>query len=220
VVDALPFYYRQVFLGQALNESFWVGRERELSQARRAVQNHRAGESGVLLVVGRPGSGKTALCQRIAHKALDPKTVHWVQPPAGGSTELSVFREALRTATGGPEGEVGCDELLERLPEHATLVLDDVELWWERDEHGFAVMDELLRLIARHGHRTLFVLGMGHHAFRLLSTLRRLSDRAFRQRSGLDPRSNKHGRHSLRSFAAEPLPQARNVRPFPELNDF
>ncbi len=174
-LDALPFYYRQLFFGHALNESFWVGRAKELAQARRAIQTHRDGQSGILLLVGRPGSGRSALCQRIARRALEAKNVWFLPPPAAGSAEVAVFRSALGRALGG-SGEL--DDQLQALPEHAAIVIDDLELWWERSETGLAVIDELLELIRRHGRRILFVVSVNHYTFKLLSVLRPISDQA------------------------------------------
>ncbi len=179
-LQAMPFYYRQVFFGQALNESFWVGRSEELARAKQAAQSHREGEAGVLFVVGAQGSGKTALCQRIVSKALGQRNAFWVHAPPGGASDVATFRAALSQAVGAaPEaGHASAQELLEGLPRQAVVVLDDLELWWDRRPEGLAVIDELLTWIARHGREVLFLISINRHAFRLLCQLRPLAEQA------------------------------------------
>lgn len=174
-LSALPFYYRQLFFGQAVNEGLWVGREEQMARAKAAIHSHRAGAHGVLIVTGERGGGKSALCQRIAAKALDKRPAHWVRPPLGGTIKVSALQAALQRAV---EVRGSYDEIFEALPDGATLVFDDFELWWERSPQGFTAIDELLRIIARHGDRVLFVLGMNTHAFELLTRMRPLAEQA------------------------------------------
>jgi tetratricopeptide (TPR) repeat protein len=50
-----------------LNISPLVGRNKALSQARRALEGPRESAPHVVMVYGRPGSGKTAFCVHVAH---------------------------------------------------------------------------------------------------------------------------------------------------------
>lgn len=183
VISALPFFYRQLFFGQAsFDESFWVGRDDELALARTALANYRRGAQGALFVVGDPGSGKSALCQRIVHKLLGGSRVLRVDAPRGGSIDLSTFARAIAratdhdAATGGRPPDV--DAILGALPEGSVVLVDDLELWWERSRHGLTVIDELVRLIAEHGERCLFVVAMGSTTFRFVERFRQLSEHA------------------------------------------
>ena len=176
VFEAVPTYYRQLFLGQTtINESFWIGRSRELALAQDAVARHRGGASGVLLLTGRPGAGKSALAGTITNRLVDPERACVVTPPGGGALEHSALRRALERATdraGEPEA------VLRALPEGSTLVFDDLELWFERRTGGLALLDEILQLVDDHGRQTLFVLVIGRDALDFLDRVRGLSARA------------------------------------------
>jgi predicted ATPase len=50
-----------------------VGRRRELSQLRRAVEDIRQGRGGILLIAGEPGIGKTRLAREAATVAATRK---------------------------------------------------------------------------------------------------------------------------------------------------
>ena len=176
IVESLPFYYRQLFFGQAtINENFWVGRQDQLSRIRRAIQDHRQGAGGAIVIVGDRGTGKTALCQRIAARMLNGFSVNRVIAPMGGSVEMGALAASLRKAT-GLRG--GVSEMLRTLPENAAVILDDAELWWERSRDGDRVMDELMRAIQRQGQHALFVLALSRQAFHLIDRFTGISDLA------------------------------------------
>ncbi len=176
VVEALPFYYRQLFFGQAtVNENFWVGRAGQLSRVRQAVVSFRQGSGGAVVVVGERGAGKTALCQRIAAQLLERFNVCRVQAPLGGSIELGALATSLRKAT-GLRGEVS--EILRGLPDNTALIFDDLEMWWERSQEGDRVITRLIELIQLHGQRVFFVLSANRQAFRFIDQLTGISDQA------------------------------------------
>ncbi|MFK7990242.1 MAG: hypothetical protein AB8I08_29750 [Sandaracinaceae bacterium] len=183
VLEDLPFYYRQLFFGKnTLNETFWVEREHEMGAARRGITQHDRGGSGVLIVTGEPDSGKTALCRRIASRVLSSRNVVWMPPPEAGSASADatradpqVFRDQLAKAT-GRRGE--SDEILASLPERSVVVIEDLELYWERSPDGLEVIDELIGLFERHSGRVLFMIEVGQHPFSLINRFRPLADHA------------------------------------------
>ncbi len=176
ILESLPFYYRQLFLGKSrVNEAFWVGRERERAEAGRAVERYRGGHLGALMVVGERGSGKSSLCQLVANDHFDANLVHDVHPPAGGSTDAARLDDALRGALGGLSS---VEEALQTAPDGTVLILHDLELWWGRQPGGSALLERLMHLIDRHSDRCFFILNMGLRPFRFLDRLIRLSDRA------------------------------------------
>ncbi len=175
VLDALPFYYRQLFLGKStINRAFWIGRERELAEAARAVARYRAGYVGALVVTGDRQSGKTSLCRALAADLFAHARVHHIFPPAGGSIEASELDAVLarELKVSGPG-----DPLL-TVPEGSVMVFHDVELWWERSAGGLAVLEKLLEAVDRHGERCFFVLNLNVHALRFIDRLAPLTDRA------------------------------------------
>ncbi len=175
VLDALPFYYRQLFVGQsAISDAFWVARDAELAKARRALGGAR-GAPGVVLVTGRRGAGKTALCQRITSEVSDWRNVFRVSPRAGGSIDPAVFDASLQQAT---DRQGSARRIVGELPVGATVVIDDLELWWERSEGGLAVIDHIAELIDQGAARCRFVLVVSHSTLAFIDRFRALSDRA------------------------------------------
>ncbi|TPV93941.1 MAG: amino acid permease [Myxococcales bacterium FL481] len=185
VINALPFFYRQLFFGQAsFDEGFWVGRDEELGLARNALASYRRGAQGALFVVGDAGSGKSAMCQRIVAKLLGGARIARVDARRGGSIEPEHFASALIRAAGQDPGDpAACDRhhvdlALRSLPEGSVVLIDDLELWWERSSPGLANIDELIRLITEHGRRVLFIVAMGSLPFRFVERFRQLSEYA------------------------------------------
>ena len=176
VLSSLPLYYRQLFTGkQPIGEEYWVGRRESLKRAATAVRRHQQGYSGALLVVGERDAGKTALCRRIASAHIDGQHIYRLPPPEGGSADPSVFRSRLLEALGA-QGDART--ALASLPRDSAVVLPDLELWWERHPHGYAVIDEILRLVEEFSDHCLFVADVNIQTFRFLVRVRPLS-RAF-----------------------------------------
>jgi amino acid transporter len=184
----LPFYYRQLFFRQSLvNESFWVGREQELARARQAISAHRRGTPGTLIIRGEHDSGKSALCRKILSGPLAKQQTFRVMPPAAGEIDPSAFRRALSAAilaaNEGQEDEEGRASggerrLLESVPDGSVIVIEDLELWWERSARGWAVIDQILRLIREASARCLFIVEINVHAFAFINRFRPLADTA------------------------------------------
>lgn len=176
VLETVPFYYRQLFLGKnTFNETFWVEREAELAAARRGIAQHERGVRGVLVVTGEPDGGKTALCRRLLSRALAKRPTYWVSPPESCEASVERFAQALGEAT----GERGSPaQIVAALPDRSVVVIEDLELWWERSGDGLVVVDELLACVQAHGDRVLFVIEIASHPFALIDRLRRLGDRA------------------------------------------
>ena len=176
ILQELPFYYHQLFLGKsAVNEAFWVGREAQLQQAARAVERFRGGHPGALIVTGAPRSGKASFCQFVAGRHFDAGHVFQVYPMAGGSVDTDAFAERFGAAVGF-HGD--WPEIFQTLPEPCAVVLHGVERWWQRSYDGTAVLDLICDLVDRYSDRCLFVLHLSTHAFELIDRLLRLSDRA------------------------------------------
>ncbi len=176
VWERLPIFYRQVFLGRAAADpSYQLPESEALSLAARAVDAHTDGHPGALWITGPPGSGVGALMRRIVHERFVEGHTFTVRPAEAGSVDPTAFDEALARALGA-QGDP--DEALSTLPEGSAVVVEDLELWWERSLKGLAVLERLEGLIERHGDRTLFVLGVNEYVMRLLRRLGVLVDQA------------------------------------------
>jgi len=179
VVDALPFYYRQLFFGQSgVNETFWVGRKDEVQKARQALREFDRGQPGSLLIVGDRLAGKSALVQKLSSDVLSSRKIYRVHAPPGGSVDPQVFARAVTKAIGGDlsESPSGAASALSSVPAGSVVVLDDLNLWWERSGDGLRVIQQVLSAIQSHGHRILFLITLETQAFRLINRLVPLSD--------------------------------------------
>jgi len=176
VLDRLPFYYRQLYLGQsAVHSAFWVGRQEELAEIERAIQRYQRGYVGPIVVTGERGAGKTALIEVAVERLLGGRPVHRISAPPGGSCSTQTFAAILRREL---RLSGSCSDVLDALPDGSVLVLSDLELWWERSPSGLAVLELLVELIARHSDHVLFVLEIGSHMLRLIENFVPLSAEA------------------------------------------
>lgn len=173
-LDQLPFYYRQLFLGQsALSDTFWVDRPTEVGVGERALASYARGARGALLLTGERFSGKSALWQHLQLRLPRGATVFRVHPRPGGTSQLGDFHQAMSEAL----GESGThQDALRALGASSVVVLDDLELWWGRHPGGLQVIDAILELVAEYGDRCLFVLGINRFAYDVLRRVRPLDE--------------------------------------------
>jgi hypothetical protein len=177
----LPFYYRQLFLEHAVaTRDFWVARPRVEARVDLAVNRFGRGYEGGLLIVGDPASGKSSLAARIAQRSTGAALR--IPPPPQATADLAVFLDHLRRTLGS--GSI--DAAIARLPAGTMVVVDDLDLWWERRPGGLVVVEYLLGLIDRFGGRCLFVVTATPITESLLRQLVRLEER-FLASVHLDP---------------------------------
>jgi len=180
IIDALPFYYRQLFVGkQNVDRAFWTGRQTALADAEKAVKWFRLGltrkdifGSGGLLIAGEQNSGKTYLSQYIAGKFFNKKMIYQINAPDVGSINIADFEEAVMKAL-NPEQvniEAGTEtKTLATLNAQSVFIINDLELWWERSENGLIVIKHILRMINKYSNKYFFLVNINIYSYRYIN---------------------------------------------------
>ncbi|MBL6448527.1 amino acid permease [Fulvivirga sp. 29W222] len=174
ILHSLPSYYVTLFNGKSnIGRDFWIPRTIEEKAFATALKRYREGFGGGILLVGDRNSGKTAFCRHVT-QPLKSGSVYTLFPPVQGDTSALAFSQALSKAT-QMNGDV--NQILSAIPQDSILVIDDLELFWERHSDGLALIHLLQQLIDDYGQRILFIVNINPHAFRVINQLTRLSDR-------------------------------------------
>lgn len=167
ILKDIPPYYQQLFLRKNnYFMDFWHGKPNELLEAHKTIARHQKGYNGALLVKGEHNSGKTFFVNYMAHKHLADRQVYSLQPPYGGSCSEADFLRALQKTIEMP---VSADKILKSLPENTVIIIEDLELWWEKTSTGFKVIRLICDLIEKYGQRILFVITVNSHAYRSIN---------------------------------------------------
>ena len=175
VIRSLPFYYHTLFSGKSdISDDFWIERPHEMAMAEQAIERLRQGYAGGILLLGERNCGKTALSWRIAQRfTRKVERIFQVYPTRAGSARLSDFTRALRYST-GQEGTN--DQIIRALPPDSAIIINDLELWWERSPEGMTTVEEIMRLINEHSKRCLFVVNTNPTAYHLINVLDPIAD--------------------------------------------
>jgi amino acid transporter len=168
----IPFYYANLFAGNStINKDLWVGMHKELRAAQAAVQRFRNGYGGALLITGERNAGKSSISRYIARDFSQGENTFLIRTPKEGSAKISDLHLAIQESVGST---LGLNYLLEVQPESQVFVFDDLELWWERTAEGSAVLEEILRLIARFGKKHLFIINCRNWSYDFLNRFYKL----------------------------------------------
>ncbi len=170
----LPPFYRQLFLSkQAIGTEFWVGRQKEFRQGEHFMRRYRSGYHGALLVLGERNSGKTAFCRHLARE-FSRHHVFQLFAPDTGSILPTDFLHILQDAVQLKARRT--DDIFTSLPANSVLIINDLELWWERSPDGFAVINEIIRLVNTHSATCLFLINANRHSYRFINQLQSIDD--------------------------------------------
>jgi hypothetical protein len=63
---------------------------------------------------------------------------------------------------------------METLPQKSAIIINDLEMWWERSRAGFNVIDLLLQLIDRYSDKVLFIVNANTHFLQLANRIQNI----------------------------------------------
>lgn len=174
LLENLPFYYQQLFLRKHnyYNE-FWYGRELELLEAEKAIKRYRDGFHGALLIKGAPGSGRTFFAQYFCNLHFNINNIYILTPPVTGSISTKLFRQALLKTL---RASGGINQAFANLPPDSVLIIDDMELWWEKSDNGFAVIDQIANIIDKNSDNCFFVVNVNSYAYELMKRIKKIEN--------------------------------------------
>jgi hypothetical protein len=174
VYSHIPYYYKKLFSGTSrVSSDFRVGMTNEFVRAATAIKNYKAGYLGGLLILGERNSGKTTLSRMIASKYYKSDRIFSLKSPGASSAQLNEFEQMLKKSLGNYGST---EEIFSLLPHNSTVIINDLELWWERSEKGFEVIDVVAKLIQDYSNKILFIVNCNIHSFRLMNTIIKLDD--------------------------------------------
>jgi len=151
----LPFYYRQLFSGKHLNLGRKTpSRQAEMAEVKKSMAYQREGIRGGIMITGDALSGKSYFVEYAARQ-LTKGGILRVLPPQGGASAPRALQKAFEQAS-GKRGNIG--ELLELLPAGSAVILEDVELWWLRQEEGSRAIELLIDTVQSYSLRYRFLL--------------------------------------------------------------
>ncbi len=169
VLEALPHYYTSLYNGKSnIGEDFWIERRQAEEMFENAIQRYRSGYHGGILILGERNEGKTAFCKHQEKHLVKAQHSYSMFPPLQGSCRIEEFDWSLARAV---QRTGDSREILSSLPQGTMLIINDLELFWERSEQGLGAIDHLLGLIDEYSHRILFVVNMNPHAYKLINQL-------------------------------------------------
>ncbi len=155
VIEQLPFYYPQLFINTSSNyNEFWFGREKEVEQAEKSIERYFAGYKGAIAVTGEPGAGKSFFVNYICRN-FNKDDVFIIRPPETGSVNKIDFFASVQNAT---NKKAKPENIFKELPKNSVVIIDDIELWWEKTIGGSKLVEYIFELINKYNKKILFIV--------------------------------------------------------------
>jgi amino acid transporter len=165
----LPFYYSNLFSGSStIGENFWVGMEDEIEKGSKSINRFLNGASGLLIISGERSSGKSSLSKYLANLHFEKQNIFNVRAPRESIADVGFFEQTLLKTIGGQEN---LPYSMEMLPAKSVIVINDLELWWERKPHGTQVVEKIILLMRQYGHKVLFIVNVNQYALKIINQL-------------------------------------------------
>jgi amino acid transporter len=157
VDEVLPFYYKQLFLGrhELLNKSV-ESRAFEQAEFSKAIQRHKDGSSGAILITGNAGSGYSQIGEELATRLEDGAFYQIKAPARSASISIQDFEQALFDSA-----EVqNWQEYKTKLNPGDTLLFKDIELWFAKGSANEA-FENFMEFIRTYSGKLKFCLTSG-----------------------------------------------------------
>ncbi len=169
LLQKLPFYYQQLFLRtHNFNSEFWFGRKQELGSIQKTIERYNSGYYGAVIISGERFSGKTFFANYAVGKFLPKSNIYNINPPAGGSVSINIFKSELSKVF-NLRGSF--DKIFSKIPDNTVLIIDDLELWWEKSSDGSKVIEQIVELIDNYADKCLFIINVNTYSFKLINKI-------------------------------------------------
>lgn len=173
VLAQLPYYYVNLFTDDAgASREFRVVMQEETERGHEAIRKFKDGLTGIVVITGDKGSGKSSLARYLVEHHFDRKSIWKIRPPLECSADRADFDTQLKELAGG-KGSL--ERRLDMLSGKRVVLVDDLEVWWERRAQGAQVVERMLELVRLYGSQLLFVVTINRHALRVLEQLTQLN---------------------------------------------
>jgi len=171
VYAQIPFYYRQLFVGQpAANVDSLRHREQELARALAILSPRHGGAS--LIILGPPLSGKSFFAESLAKKVSKGEVIK-IHPPVSGSTSIIDLKRTLEKLGGiSSQGK----SILKSAEDGTIFIFEDVELWWSRENLQNKAIRHLVDLVNNEDYKGRIILTCNPYAFKLMHSQGLLAD--------------------------------------------
>jgi hypothetical protein len=175
IVENLPYYYQKLFSEETgTGDEFRVGMYEETEAASTAIARFKEGKPGFLIITGERNSGKTSLSKFVARKHFALSEIYVIEAPRESTSDTKALPNSLLLAMGNQNKDI--HQAFSELSKPVTIIINDLELWWQRKENGEKTIQKLIELAKKHHQKVLFILNINHAALNLIHKLTGIRD--------------------------------------------
>ncbi|MEL6820718.1 MAG: hypothetical protein AAFP70_03065, partial [Calditrichota bacterium] len=118
------------------------------------------------LILGQGHSGRTAFSRFVAERFFDKSRIFHLNAVAGGCIDKTVFQNMLAERFGTSSDY---ETLFKHLPVNSVVIINDLELWWEKSSEGMETVRKIFQLINLYSKDCFFIVNCNVFTFRKIS---------------------------------------------------
>ena len=178
IINQLPFYYKQLFIGKHVSPSEPLeNRYSEFNQLNNVITDFENGNPNVVFVSGESGSGKSFLINNVINCLNDKHEVYKIKPNTSFNSDgASLINQSLKLATNFKGSNA---EILSNFGKQAIVFIEDYESWWKRTEDGFNTLNEWEIIFSSFSKDILFIIECNLHFLKLINQVKSGSNLIF-----------------------------------------
>jgi len=165
----VPVFYRKLMNSSSkITDEFWIPRHQEMQAIKEAYKRHKNGFGGAVFITGVHGAGKTTLTRYAVSQLFKPNNTIWIDAPIAGSTNPHHLLDEFNKQTGRSEE---FSDIFSNLPFESVVVINDLELWWERRPVGGESIDQMINIIKLYSQKVFFILNCNSYAYKIMQQI-------------------------------------------------
>ena len=109
----------------------------------------------------------------MAQEYFEPENIYIVDPPYEGSISTRAFDQAIKKSM---KYYGDFNTIFERIKKDTIILFNDIELWWERSDRGYGVIERIMEIVSIYSTKCLFVFNMNTDCFEFIHKLNAFGD--------------------------------------------
>jgi len=174
IIKKLPLFYKNLFnTDLSTSDDLLLNRNYAINQAKNAIERFVNKLGNAIIITGEPNSGKTELSKQIANNFFMSENIYFIEAKKGGSIIYEDFVENFQKIV---HQNQNMETIFNSFSQNCVVIIDDLELWWQRSDNGFNVINQILKLIKSYESKCFFIINCNIFSYNFINRIQNIDN--------------------------------------------